>query len=358
MKIVFIGLTISSSWGNGHATTYRGLVKELAMLDHEVYFLEHDKPWYSGNRDFDIAEDYQLIFYPSIEELKEKHQSLVEDAHMVIVGSYVPQGVEVSEWVLNTAGGVTAFYDIDTPVTLQKLDENDEEYITKRLIPSFDLYLSFAGGEVLDILEDVYGATKARVLYCSVDPDIYHPMDEKIIWDLGYLGTYSDDRQPTVQKLLINAAKDFSSKTFVVAGPSYPESIQWPENVHRIEHLPPSGHSRFYNQQLFTLNVTREAMIRLGYSPSVRLFEAAACGIPVISDYWKGLTDIFEEGIEILIARSTEDINKILKGTTEEERKSIGMAARKKVLENHTATHRALSLIGYYEEVKNALLLK
>jgi len=143
-----------------------------------------------------------------------------------------------------------------------------------------------------------------------------------------------------------------------VAGPAYPQDTIWPHNVHRLEHLPPSQHCKFYNQQLFTLNVTRQAMIRLGYSPSVRLFEAAACGVPIISDYWEGLTDVFEEGTEILIARSTDDIENILATTTYTERNRIGEAARKKVLANHTATHRALSLIGYYEEIKKEFLLK
>src|SRR5690554_4712427 len=114
MKIVFIGLTVSSSWGNGHATTYRGLLKELRALGHEVYFLEHDKPWYSSNRDFSSSKEYQLEFYESVEELKARFGALVGSADMVVVGSYVPEGVLVSEWVLDTAEGVTAFYDIDT----------------------------------------------------------------------------------------------------------------------------------------------------------------------------------------------------------------------------------------------------
>ena len=358
MKIVFIGLTISSSWGNGHATTYRGLLKELGSMGHEVHFLEHDKPWYSNNRDLGLPQEYQLKFYTSVEQLQTDYKTLVESAQMVIVGSYVPLGVEVSRWVLRTASGVTAFYDIDTPVTLDKLDKGDEEYISKELIPEFDLYLSFSGGEVLQLLEKKYRAKKAKALYCSVDPEIYYPMDLEKEYSLGYLGTYSDDRQPTVEKLLTRPANLIREEKFVVAGPGYPREIHWPENVARIEHLPPDLHREFYNRQKFTLNVTRQAMIKLGFSPSVRLFEAAACGVPIISDDWKGLTDLFEENKEIFIARSTEDMIYLLKNTSEEQRTSLGEAARKKIMNSHTAAHRALELITYYQEVKHLVKRK
>ena len=358
MKIVFIGLTISSSWGNGHATTYRGLLKELGMMGHELYFLEHDKPWYSSNRDLGQPQEYKLEFYSSVQELRSKFETIVQTAHLVIVGSYVPQGVEVAEWVLETAGGVTAFYDIDTPVTLEKLDKGDEEYISKRLIPEFDLYLSFSGGEVLQLLEKKYRAKKAKALYCSVDPGIYYPMELEKEYSLGYLGTYSDDRQPTVQNFLMRPANLMRDEKFVVVGPGYPPDIQWPENVARIEHLPPDLHRNFYNRQKFTLNVTRQAMIKLGFSPSVRLFEAAACGVPIISDYWKGLTDLFEEGKEIFIARSMEDMVFILKNTSEEQRIKVGEAARKKIMNSHTASHRALELITYYQEVRHLIKRK
>lgn len=352
MKIVFIGLTISSSWGNGHATTYRALLKELARMDHEVYFLEHDKPWYSSNRDFDQAEDYQLKLYETVEDLRRRFKTIVRETDMVIVGSYVPHGVEVINWVFDTAKGVKAFYDIDTPVTLEKLDNDDNDYISKSVIPEFDLYLSFSGGEVLTLLEEKYGAVRARAMFCSVDPEKYHPVEKKKRWELGYLGTYSDDRQPTVDKFLIQPAIEMPEKGFVLAGPNYPSKITWPSNVHRIEHLAPEHHCQFYNQQQFTLNVTRQAMIKLGYSPSVRLFEAAACGVPIISDDWKGLSELFEENKEIFIARSTKDIHSILEETSEKERERVAEAARTKVLENHTAAHRALTLISYYEEVK------
>lgn len=357
MKIVFIGLTVSSSWGNGHATTYRGLLKALAAKGHDVYFLEHNKPWYSRHRDFDSSDVFTLRLYDSVDELKKNFSELVESADMVVTGSYVPEGIRVCRWVLNTAKGVRAFYDIDTPVTLENLNHNKGEYIDRDLIPQFDLYLSFSGGEVLDLLESIYDAERARALYCSVDPDIYFPMQLEKKWTLGYLGTYSADRQPVLEKLLINTARDMISKEFAIAGPNYPEVIHWPANITRIDHLSPEMHCDFYNRQRFTLNVTRQAMVKLGYSPSVRLFEAAACGVPIISDYWKGLTGLFREGEEIFIARNSNDVVGIINETPEDELAKVGAAVRQKVLNHHTAAHRAEELISYYEEVKNLVIV-
>ena len=197
------------------------------------------------------------------------------------------------------------------PLPIGKLRQEDFEYIHPDLIHGYDLYLSFAGGPVLEIFTAEYGSPGAKPLYCSVDPDLYFPEELPPKWDLGYLGTYSADRQPPLQKLMIEAARKMEQGKFVVAGPQYPENIDWPSNIERIEHLPPAVHSKFYNQQRFTLNITREAMIKMGYSPSVRLFEAAACGVPVISDYWKGLDEFFKLGSEILMSDSSEENNQL-----------------------------------------------
>ena len=343
LQIVVIGLTITSSWGNGHATTYRGLVRELARRGHDVLFLEHDKPWYSANRDMPHPPFGRTELYYSVDDLKQRFARHVRSADLVIVGSYVPEGVEVGEWVNNRAGGTTAFYDIDTPVTLAKLAAADHEYLTPELIPEYDLYLSFTGGPTLRRLEREFGSPCARALYCSVDPDLYYPEDRPTRWDLGYLGTYSADRQPPLERLLLEPARRWRQGRFVVAGPKYPDDVDW-TNVERINHLAPDKHRAFYNAQAFTLNVTRADMIRAGWSPSVRLFEAAACGVPIVSDAWDGLDELFAPDEEILIARSTADVLRYLRETTESARAAIGRRARQKVLAGHTAAHRAAEL--------------
>jgi spore maturation protein CgeB len=347
MKLVVLGLSISSSWGNGHATTYRALLREFAARGHEVIFLERDAPWYAPHRDLQDCAYAEVRFYTSLSDLKREHGPVVRGADAVIVGSYVPQGVEVGEWAISATGGITAFYDIDTPVTLAKLRRGHEEYLSRELIPRYDLYLSFTGGPTLHVLEGEFGAPRARALYCAVDVNEYYPEPPALSaphWTMGYLGTYSADRQPKVEELLLQPAAALPDHHFVVAGPQYPPEIEWPENVRRIEHLPPTAHRDFYNAQTFTLNVTRADMVAAGYSPSVRLFEAAACGTAIISDAWEGLDDIFEPNREIFIAQSAEDVTALLRGLSMEDAAVVGEAARQKVLRHHTARHRAAEL--------------
>ena len=347
MKLVVLGLSLSSSWGNGHATTYRALLKSFADRGHEVLFLERDVPWYRDNRDCAKPDYCRLNFYRAVEELA-KWRGEIESADAVIVGSYVPDGVEVGRFVQKHARGVTAFYDIDTPVTLAKLERGDFEYLAPELIPHFDVYLSFTGGPTLDRIESQYGSPAARPLYCSVDADAYAPRHLPKTWDLSYLGTYSPDRQPTLEKLLIEPARRLPHLKFVVAGPQYPQSIDWPENVERIEHLPPDEHADFYAASRFTLNVTRADMIAAGWSPSVRLFEAAACATPVISDRWDGLDRLFEPGHEILLADSSGDVVKLLQHSQSAD--EVGNAARRRVLAEDTSDHRALQLERFLQE--------
>jgi len=351
MNIVILGLSITSSWGNGHATTFRGLVRELDASGHRVLFLERDVPWYANSRDLPHPTYCQTELYTSLEDLRARFTEPVREADVVIVGSYVPEGVAMGEWVTQTAQGVKAFYDIDTPVTLAKLARQDFEYLHPRLIPRYDLYLSFTGGPTLARLEKEYGSPMARALYCSFDPALYFPEPQPARWDLGYLGTYSDDRQPPLEQLMLDAARRWPAGRFVVAGPQYPASVQWPVNTEYIPHLPPAAHRAFYNQQRFTQNITRADMIRAGYSPSVRLFEAAACGTPIISDYWDGLDSVFTFDTEILVARSAADTLYYLLELTEAQRLAIGERARQKVLQHHTAAHRAQELLSYVREL-------
>lgn len=354
MNIIILGLSITSSWGNGHATTYRGLVRELAARGHAVRFLERDLSWYAANRDAPRFAHAEVILYNSLAALKRDHASSVRAADAVIVGSFVPEGIEVGRWVLAEATGVVAFYDIDTPVTLAAIERGDSTYLSRELIPGYDLYLSFTGGPILQRLENEFGSPRACPLYCSVDPGNYFPMRGETVWDLGYLGTFSEDRQERLKQLLLRPATQWPKGRFIVAGPQYPVTTQWPPNVARTNHLPPSHHCLFYNQQRFTLNLTRANMIAAGHSPSVRLFEAAACGTPIISDSWPGLEEFFTPGKEILVARSTTDVLAYLKEFSVASAREIGLAARKKVLSHHTAAHRAVQLENYLLEAATA----
>ena len=344
LDLVLMGLSITSSWGNGHATNYRGLVRALTARGHRVLFLERDVPWYARHRDLPRPPWGELALYGSLDELRELWHDRVRDADAVVVGSYVVDGVDVGHWVNDVAAGATVFYDIDTPITLEKLEREDREYLERPLIPRFDVYLSFTGGPVLRKLEEEYGSPAARAFHCMVDADAYRPAGWWPAWDLGYLGTYSDDRQPGLERLLLEPARRDGGRSFCVAGPGYPASVEWPPNVVRLEHVPPPLHPGFYNRQVFTLNLTRAAMVRAGWSPSVRLFEAAACGVPVISDAWPGLDHFFEPGRDILIAEGPDDVLRILRDTPPRSARRMGARARSRVLTEHTAVHRAREL--------------
>jgi spore maturation protein CgeB len=351
LRIVIAGLSITSSWGNGHATTYRALVRALAERGHEVLFLERDVAWYASHRDLPHPPYAQTVLYGSLDELQARFRHAVAQADCVIVGSYVPEGTAVGDWVLDSAGGVTAFYDIDTPVTLAALENGSgADYISAAQVPRYDLYLSFSGGPVLDRIERAHGAPRARALYCSYDPQCYYPMSAAPKWDLGYMGTYSDDRQPGLQRLLLDVASRTAAGRFAVAGASYPSTLRWPSNVDYIEHIPQSAHRAFYTAQRYALNLTRAEMVRLGHSPSVRLFEAAACATPIISDEWNGLDAFFTPGSEILLAASADDTLRYLRDVPEPERFAIGQRARERVLRAHTPRHRAVELEGYIAE--------
>ncbi len=356
MKLVVLGLSITSSWGNGHATTYRGLLRALTRRGHRIVFFEREAPWYAGgNRDLPPEEcgcaDVRLYEdWPSgAAEIRRE----LDDADAALLGSYFPDGVAAADLLADGFSGPRLYYDIDTPLTVRAFrDEGEAEYLRADQVPSFDAYLSFTGGPVLRELEDRYGAPRAVAFHCSVDPDEHRPKPVRNEYrcSLGYMGTYAPDRQPGLERLLLEPARRLPEDMFIVAGPQYPEEIRWPDNVLRYEHLPPEQHPAFYSSNRLTLNLTREEMRRWGWSPSVRIFEAAACGAPIVSDRWEGLDTLLEPGTEILLADDTDDVMDFLELSDAEVRR-IGEAARERVVAEHSNEVRAEQ---FEEEVERA----
>lgn len=349
LNIVIFGLSITSSWGNGHATTFRSLVKALHARGHHITFFEKDLPWYARHRDLPAPRYCETLVYKHLKELHQQ-DAIINSADLVILGSFVPDSEALLNWLRPFARPCLAFYDIDTPVTLAALDKGSCEYLRPQMIGQFDLYLSFSGGPSLAQLEQRWGAQRARPLYCSVDPELYYPEDCRRRYTLGYLGTYSADRQPGLQALMLDTAAALPTARFCVAGAQYPDHLQWPDNVEHREHIAPQQHRRFYNSQQFTLNITRNDMIKAGYSPSVRLFEAGACAVPVISDNWEGLEQFFGIGEDILVASNSAEVRAYLE-MDEKSRLDIGHNMRRKVMAAHTSDHRARELENYWREV-------
>jgi spore maturation protein CgeB len=348
MKLVVFGLSISSSWGNGHATTYRALLRAFAARGHEVVFYEWDAPWYGGeNRDHPDPSYCRLVLYPSWDDVAADAVAEAREADAVIVGSYVNEGPRVIDALADAGVDPLFFYDIDTPVTVAALRTGGAEYLRADQVPLFTRYLSFTAGPFLhEVLEGELGARDARPLYCSVDEARYRPTrpDPALACDLAYMGTYAADRQPVLDRFLVDVARRLPERRFVVAGPQYPEGIRWPANVRHIHHLGPARHPAFYSSAAWQLNATRADMVAAGWSPSVRLFEAAACGAAMISDRWPGIDRFFTPGREILLPESTDEVVAILRGTHPDDRRAIGEAARARVIAEHTAEHRAEEL--------------
>jgi spore maturation protein CgeB len=346
LDIVVFGLTLSSTWGNGHATTYRALLRGLAADGHRVLFLEADRPWYAAERDLPDPDFCAFELYDDADAALDRHGDRIAGADAVIVGSYVPEAIELIDRLAGRVGGVLAFYDIDTPVTLAALRGGDAAYLAARQLPLFDLHLSFAGGPALAQLRAL-GARRPVPLYCAVDPERHAPIAGVVPrWDLGYLGTYSADRQEGLERLLLDPARRLPDRRFVVAGAQYPDDISWPANVERIAHLPAGEHSRFFAAQRFTLNLTRAAMRETGWSPSVRLFEAAACGTPILSDDWPGLGRFLPVDTALLVVRDSDDVVHALTALPETRRRAIARSARDRVRARHIGRARGRDLVA------------
>lgn len=344
MKIVLFGLTVTSSWGNGHATTFRSLLKALAARGHMIDFIEKDVEWYHNHRDLPSPTFCTVHLYEEWNEASARLLAIARDADVIVVGSYFPDTIAAVEALLAHGSAPVVFYDIDTPVTLAALKADGRtDYLTAALIPDFACYLSFSGGPALETLEQTFGARKTALFCCSVDPDLYRPIapQERFACDLSYLGTYASDRQSKLMQLLNAPAALFPERTFRVAGPLYPDDVAWQPNVLRDQHVAPPDHPAFYSSSRLTLNLTRADMIAAGYSPSMRLFEASAAGAPILSDDWAGLDTFFLPGEEILIAQSAEQVAEILRDLSDEDRLRLGRRARERILTEHTSAQRA-----------------
>jgi spore maturation protein CgeB len=312
-----------------------------------VVFYERDVPYYADHRDLLQLPDGELRLYCSWEEVLVRARRDVEDADVAMVTSYCPDGIVAAELVLGSSAGLRVFYDLDTPVTLAQLRLGESvPYLPPAGLADFDLVLSYTGGVALDELRHRLGARRVIPLYGSVDPAVHYPVPalDRYQADLSYLGTYAEDRQAALQSLFIEPARRRPQQRFLIGGAKYPQAFPWSDNIFFVRHLPPSEHSAFYCSSRLTLNVTRAPMAQMGYCPSGRLFEAAACGAVILSDAWEGLDHFFEPGTEILVASNTEEALAAL-DTSDAELARVARAARERVLSDHTSEQRAMQLV-------------
>lgn len=354
MRLAIFGLSVSSTWGNGHAALWRGLIHGLLADGHRVTFFERDVPYYAENRDlFSLPEGGELVLYDDWNEMLPRARAALAGADAGMVTSYCPDGVEATRAVLDSRVPVRCFYDLDTPVTLARIEAGEQvNYLGPDGLSGFDLVLSYTGGLALDALRDRLGARRVAPLYGSVDPATHRPAPPRAEYAalLSYLGTYAADRQAALEQFFIEPARLRPNERFVIGGAQYPASFPWTPNIFFVRHLPPALHPEFYCSGRITLNVTRSAMARMGWCPSGRLFEAAACGVPILSDWWDGLDAFFEPGREILVARTTEDAIAAL-DLPEADLAVIARRARARVLSEHSAQRRAREMVSALESV-------
>ncbi len=346
MHLVVFGLSVSSSWGNGHATLWRGLIKALGQRGHRVTFFEKDTPFYAEHRDITELAGGALILYDSWERVRAKAVRELASADAAIVTSYCPDAAQASQEALSSPARVRCFYDLDTGVTLERVREGEKvEYLPENGLRDFDLVLSYTGGLALAQLKTLLGARHVAPLYGSVDPDSHRPVaaDERFRADFSYIGTYAPDRQQAVEDFFVEPARRRPDLRFVLAGAQYPSEFPWTQNLFFIPHVPPQDHAAFYCSSRLTLSVTRGPMAQMGYCPSGRLFEAAACGVPIVSDEWEGLDYFFEPSREIVVARTTGHVMDAL-AMSDEQLGRIARAGRERALTAHTAERRALEL--------------
>ena len=350
MKITIFGLTISSSWGNGHATPYRALLRALHRMGHAVVFYERDVPYYARRRDFASADFCRLVLYSAWDDVRDRARLDLRDSDVVIHASYCPEGARIIDELAGVSRPLRVFYDLDTPITLEKLASEGVDYLRADQIPHFDLYLSWCGGEILRQLEQRWHARKALPLYGCVDPNVHArvAVPEPYRCLMSYMGTYAADRQHKLETLFLQPARRLSREAFVLAGSMYPRDAHWPSNLRHFEHVSSHDHPALYSSSRFTLNLTRDAMARGGYCPSGRLFEAAACGTPIISDWFEGLDRFFIPEEEIFIASDADDVLRAL-DTSGEQLARLASRARRRTLAEHTGARRAEQLVAYLQ---------
>lgn len=356
MKITVFGLTISSSWGNGHATPYRAILRALHRRGHRITFFEKDVEYYYWRRDFTVCDYCDLVLYPSWRDARSRALSAVAESDVVIVGSYCPEGALISDEVLSLSRPAHVFYDLDTPITIANLKSGDLDYLRRDQVNAFDLYLSFTGGRILEELESKWNARRARPLYGCVDPDAHARVAarENFRCDLSYMGTYAADRQHKLEELLVEPSRMMPRASFVLAGSLYPKTWVWPQNVRRYDHIAPGDHPALYSSSRATLNLTRGGMASGGYCPSGRFFEAAACGTAILSDWFEGLESFFCPGEEVFIVNKTEEVVSALE-MSDKELARVAYCAREHVLSEHTGDARAEQLMRYLDEVSRPI---
>jgi spore maturation protein CgeB len=344
LHIAFFGSSLVSAYWNGAATYYRGIVRALHGRGHQVTFYEPDA--YSRQQHRDMADPVwaRVVVYPATEEAV--HASLREAAQADIVVKASGVGVfdellEAEVLKLQSPETMVVFWDVDAPATLDRIQQNPQDPFNA-LIPRYDLVLTYGGGEPVVQAYERAGAKQCVPIYNALDTATHFPVapKQKFACDLAFLGNRLPDREARVEQFFLEPAASLPENSFIIGGSGWGDKSM-PPNVRYVGHVYTQEHNAFNCTPKAVLNISRESMARYGFSPATRVFEAAGAGACIITDYWEGIDFFFTPGEEILVARDSREVAKILAELTEEKAKEIGQAAYQKVLSTHTYAHRA-----------------
>jgi spore maturation protein CgeB len=345
MRIVFFGSSLVSSYWNGAATYYRGLLKALAALGHEITFYEPDAYGRQQHRDIADPSWARVVVYPANDD--GWRRSLDEAArHADLIAK--ASGVGVFDRELEVAVPETArpetivvYWDVDAPATLDSIDSDPGHHL-RRMIPRYDAVLTYGGGEPVVRAYKAVGARQCVPIYNAVDPDTHFPVppSSDLACDLGFLGNRLPDREARVEEFFLKPAASLPDRRFILGGSGW-ESKAMPPNVRHLGHLGTGSHNAFFCSALATLNINRDSMARYGFSPPTRIFEAAGAGACLITDAWEGIELFLEPGTEVLTAADGDAVAALLQKLTPCDARAIGTAARARILAEHTYAHRA-----------------
>lgn len=347
MKIAFFGSSLVSSYWNGAATYYRGIVRALHGLGHRVTFYEPDAYDRPKHRDIPDPEWAEVVVFPSTLEAAERCMDHAAGADLVVKANGV--GVfdaELERGVLarRRPGQAIVFWDVDAPATLDRMEANPEDSLRNR-IPEFDAVLTYGGGDPVVAAYRRFGARLCLPIYNAVDPDVHYPVppDDGYRCDLALLANRLPDREARIDTFFFEPAVDCPEAAFLLAGNGWHDKPK-PASVREIGHLGTADHNAFNASARLVLNVSRESMARYGFSPATRVFEAAAAGACLVTDAWEGLEQFLAPDREVLVAEGGEDVARYVHEVDSERARQVGERALHRVLSEHTYAHRAREL--------------
>jgi spore maturation protein CgeB len=353
LKIAFYASSLVSAYWNGAATYYRGIIKELNKLGHHITFYEPDAYERQQHRDLADPDWAKVVVYDNNAQSALDVLAQAAQADVVIKASGVGVFDELLEeqvLKLRKENQLVIFWDVDAPATLERMSNNTADPF-RELVPQYDMILTYGGGQPVIDAYTRFGAKRCIPIYNALDPESHFPVPavEAFICDLAFLGNRLPDREARVEEFFLKAAGKLPSQRFKIGGSGWGDK-DMPGNVEYIGHVYTKDHNAFNCTPKAVLNISRDSMAKMGFSPATRVFEAAGAAACIITDYWLGIDLFFEPGKEILVANNGDEVAQILSNLSAGEAKAIGLAAQKKVLQLHTYAHRAKEADKLFEE--------